>query len=99
MTGGSQSRVGRISSRDNTASAQVEVLDTPDPPLFADDAVSLGLLEVERVILLAVDLLACAVDAADYTLRVSNLFARKLFQIAFIVELWLWLVTLLFGGR
>lgn len=70
MTGGSQRRVRRIPSRDDTASAQVQVTDPPDPPLLADDAVILGLGEVEPAILV-VDLLACAVDAADYTHSVS----------------------------
>lgn len=72
MTSGSQRRVGRISSRDDTASAQIQVVDPPDAPLFADDAVLFGLLEVELAIFLAAELLACAVYTADYTFLVSN---------------------------
>lgn len=65
MTGGSQSRVGRISSRDHTASSQIQVVDPPDQPLPAHDALLLGLHEVDLAILV-LDLLACAVYAADF---------------------------------
>lgn len=86
MTGGSQRRVGCISSRDDTASAQIQVVDPPDPSLSADDAVLLGLLEVELTILLTADLLACAVETADYVLLVSNFSHVILVQMALIAK-------------
>lgn len=85
MTGGSQRRVRRISSRDDTASAQVQITDPPDPPLLADGAVLLGLREVKLGILVK-NVLACAVDAADCKLRISKLFTCNIVQMARIVK-------------
>lgn len=97
MTGGSQRRVRCVSSRNDTAPAQVQVMDSPNQPSLADDAVLLSLREIEAAILVF-DLLACAIDTADYAIRVSDSFNCKLVQTALIGKHWLWLVLLRFGG-
>lgn len=81
--GGSQRWVRRISSRNDTASAQVQVTGTPDQPFLADDAVLLSLREIELALLVQ-DLLTCAIDAADYTIRISKSFTCNLVQIALV---------------
>lgn len=85
MTGGSQRRVTRISSRNDAASAQEQVIDPPDLPVLVDDALLPGSPEV-KVAEIVSDLLARTVDAADCTIRISNLFTCNLAQMALVVQ-------------
>lgn len=58
-------------------------MDSPNQPSLADDAVLLSFREIE-VAILVFDFLACAIDTADYAIRVSDSFNCNLVQTALI---------------
>lgn len=83
----SQRRVRRITSRDDAASAQEQVIDPPHPSSPADDAFLLGLRDVD-VVSVIFDRMTCAVDAADCTPRISNSFSFSLVRMALQFKCW-----------